>query len=146
VTAADEKMKSSMKTLKGVFEERFGDLSDGPVFKHKIERGNRRIRRGIPAIAFLAAALDPRTKALEYLQPEDRANIWSTIRNVMIEHYKQDLQDKSRFQEGGAANCPETNSKEHEHRTRQQHPAGGGEDFFSMLNVFKVIMTYVTNK
>ena len=81
-------------TMMSVFEERFGDLSANTVFTRGIRRGKRRLRQGIPAIAFLAAALDPRTKGLDYLNAENRNDIWSTILEILVEEYQDDMDKK----------------------------------------------------
>ena len=80
------------KSVLDIFEERFGDLNEGTIFNVDIQRGKRRARKGIPPISFLAAALDPRTKAMEYLQQlENRAEVWSTIKTMLTDQYQKDL-------------------------------------------------------
>ncbi len=67
-----ENVAVSMMTI---FEGRFGDLTAEKVFVRDIQRGKRRVRKGIPDIAFLAAALDPRTKGLDFLRSNNTSDI-----------------------------------------------------------------------
>ena len=119
-------------TMMSVFEERFGDLSANTVFTRGIRRGKRRLRQGIPAIAFLAAALDPRTKGLDYLNAENRNDIWSTILEILV----QDDMDKKK-------SCYEkevVEEQEEQSRGKKRKVAAGGEgeDIFSMLHTFSM--------
>lgn len=61
--------------MEAKFQERWGDGSPGTVFDERIRRGSRRTRIGIPAMVFLAACLDPRTKDLRGIPDVDRHRI-----------------------------------------------------------------------
>jgi hypothetical protein len=75
--------------MKAKFVERWGSGEPGTVFdEHKTE-GVRRIQKGLPLIAMLAAALDPRTKSLKGIPVKDQLSIYDVLTNKMHEKYDQ---------------------------------------------------------
>jgi hypothetical protein len=126
-------------TMMSVFEERFGDLSADTVFTRGIRRGKRRLRQGIPAIALLAAALDPRTKGLDYLRAENRNDIRSTILEIMVEEYQDDMDTKKSCYEKEVVKENDEQSGGKRRKVASNKSEGGeGEDIFSMLHTFSM--------
>eukprot|EP01036_Dinobryon_divergens_P037140 gene37140-48522_t len=117
------------KSILDIFEERFGDLNEGTIFNVDIQRGKRRARKGIPPIAFLAASLDPRTKAMEYLQPENRAEVWSTIKTMLTDEYQEDLDSKNTCYEEDA-----TSRRTFSKTTKRSKAADELDDVFLMFS------------
>jgi len=69
------------------FQSRWGTVT---LFNKEIVRGNRRIRVGIPKTTFFAAALDPRTKGLDFMEPEEQTKLWSALEEeLLVEYHKQ---------------------------------------------------------
>ena len=63
------------------FESRFGDGSEGSCFNTGIVRGEGRIRKGLRAGIYIAAACDPRTKALNCIPAADKRALFAELAN-----------------------------------------------------------------
>ena len=66
-------------SMKEYFESRFGDGTEGTFFNLGIVRGERRIRKGLRADIYLAAACDPRTKLLGCIPSQDRKGAFQEL-------------------------------------------------------------------
>jgi zinc finger BED domain-containing protein 1 (E3 SUMO-protein ligase ZBED1) len=76
-----------VQDMKAKFEERWGTGIPGTVFdEHKTE-GVRRIQKGLPLVAMLAAALDPRTKSLKGIPEEDKIKVITALKAEMLRVY-----------------------------------------------------------
>ena len=60
-------------------EETFGSGEDGTAFQENMNRDPTSSSKGIPRKAFIAMALDPRTKTLPTLHAEDKLLVWSVV-------------------------------------------------------------------
>jgi zinc finger BED domain-containing protein 1 (E3 SUMO-protein ligase ZBED1) len=66
------------------FNARWGHGDDGTVFSEHTSEGFRRRPKGIPLLTLLAAAVDPRFKALIFFSPDDRNDIYQELENRMV--------------------------------------------------------------
>ena len=80
---SDETVTSNHKELIGKMiddlKETFGSGEDGTVFQEHKSPGPTNLRKGIPRKAFIAMALDPRTKTLPTLSADDKALVWNAL-------------------------------------------------------------------
>ena len=74
-----ESIRPLLEKMKIQFDERWGSGQPGSIWSEHKVRGKRNIRKGIPAVVLLAAAVDPRFKRLKSLHEVDRAEIIQVI-------------------------------------------------------------------
>lgn len=71
--------------MRNIFEDRWGSGEPGSVYSEHLTRGYRQIRKGLPKITMLAAAIDPRTKKLKGIPPDDRKSVWDALHQYVVE-------------------------------------------------------------
>ena len=70
--------------MKKKFEERWGTGLNGTVFIENQSRGYRRIRKGVPNVAFIAAYIDPRTKLLTGIPSQDQGMVKDLVKQELL--------------------------------------------------------------
>jgi hypothetical protein len=76
-----------LKKMLTLFNIRFGEGTPGTVLKEHLTRGHRQIRKGIPYVALISCAIDPRTKNLGGIPIEEHSNLWDMVRKAMKDVY-----------------------------------------------------------
>ncbi len=69
--------------MKAVFETRWGSGKPNTVFNEHKTHGYKNIRKGLPRLAMIASAVDPRTKALSGIPIEEHGLVWNEVKEEM---------------------------------------------------------------
>jgi len=83
----DLKVLELVQKMKEQFVQRWGSGEDGTVWQEHKARGRRQIRKGIPRIVLLAAAVDPRFKRMPFLSQADREEVINVSLLIYIIYY-----------------------------------------------------------
>ena len=72
---------------------------------------------------------------MDYLNAENRNDIWSTILDILVEEYQDDMDKKKSCYEKEVVEDQEEQSRG---KKRKVAAGGEGEDIFSMLHTFSM--------
>jgi hypothetical protein len=74
-----------------VFNKHFGECQDGAVATENLQPGERRRPKGINMLALMASLLDPRMKGGVGISEQDKAYIYESIRQTIVEIASQEI-------------------------------------------------------